>query len=520
MKTKIILIIIFLLSFFIRIYNINYPPLLWDEASLGYNAYSILKTGQDEYGKNFPLILKSFGDYKPGLYAYLIIPFISIFGLNELSVRLPSIILGSLIPVLIYLLITSFNPKKRRLALIVSLITIFNPYNIHYSRGAWETNILTFQILLASYFFIKNKYLLSSIIFALSLYTYQGAKTASFLSIFILFIITHYQSKFPFKGKIKLIFNHFKQKFFQFFLPFIIISIPLIIGLFTSSDSNRLKVLSIFSYPRQEQETNFFQNDFTFYLKNISYRYFNHFSPEFLFSKGDWQNPRHSAPYTGVLLLPSIIFLVIGLFKSSYKKNINLFFLLILLFAPLSASFTRDSIQATRSMWMSLGLVYFTSLGIETFLKKYKNITTYFLLIIIYLISFIYYADLYLNHMVKTNSPDFLLGYKESISYLDKNKDKYQNFIITDFYGQPQIFYLFYTKYNPRDYQKQANLITDSPDIGKIKQIDNIYFESPNFNQIQEKQGTIAIFSFDEVIRQNLDFNLFKKFGNFYIYEN
>ena len=62
-KEKLILIITILAAFFIRFYNYNYPPLLWDEAALGYNAYSILKTGRDEYGQYFPLIFKSFGDY-------------------------------------------------------------------------------------------------------------------------------------------------------------------------------------------------------------------------------------------------------------------------------------------------------------------------------------------------------------------------------------------------------------------------------------------------------------------------
>jgi 4-amino-4-deoxy-L-arabinose transferase-like glycosyltransferase len=513
MKTKIILITIFLIAFFIRIYNIQYPPLLWDEASLGYNAYSILKTGQDEYGKSFPLILKSFGDYKPGVYAYLTIPFISIFGLNELSVRLPSIILGSLIPIFLYLLIIAFDKKKTKLALIVALVTVFNPYNIHYSKGAWETNILTFQLLLASYFFIKKKYLPSALIFGLSLYTYQGAKTASLIVLLILLFLQY-------KNPLNLFKKDFKTLTLRFFIPLFILTIPLLIGLLTSNDSNRLKVLSIFSYPRQTQETNIFQNDFTFYIQNISHRYFNHFSPEFLFTKGDWQNPRHSAPYTGVLLLPSVIFLVIGLFKSSYKKRVNLFFLLILLFAPLSASFTRDSVQATRSMWMSLGLVYFIGFGINIFLKKFSNLLIYSLLIVIYLLSFIYYSDLYHNHMVKTNSADWLSGYKESITYLNTKKSQYENLIVTDFYGQPYIFYLFYSQYPPLDYQKQANLISDSVDTGKIIQIDNIEFKSPDFNQINKQKDTLAIFSFDEVIRQNLDFNLFKKFGNFYIYEN
>ena len=77
-------------------------PLLWDEAALGYNAYSISQTLRDEYGQFMPLIFKSFGDYKPGLYVYLAVPFVTIFGLNEISVRLPSIILGALSPILLF----------------------------------------------------------------------------------------------------------------------------------------------------------------------------------------------------------------------------------------------------------------------------------------------------------------------------------------------------------------------------------------------------------------------------------
>jgi 4-amino-4-deoxy-L-arabinose transferase-like glycosyltransferase len=216
MKTKLILILIFVISFFLRIYKINEtPPLLWDEAALGYNAYSILETGKDEYGKQFPLIFKSFGDYKPGFYVYLSLPFVKIFGLNEISVRLPSIILGSLIPILLYFLIINLDKNKHKLALIAAWISCFNPYNIHYSRGAWETNIITFQIILLFLLFFKRKYILSGIVLGLSLYTYQSGKMLGLLSILILWIIAKN--------------NIFKAKFI---IPIFLLAIPIAYGLF------------------------------------------------------------------------------------------------------------------------------------------------------------------------------------------------------------------------------------------------------------------------------------------------
>ena len=68
----------------------------WDEAALGYNAYSLLKTGKDEYGTRWPLALRSFDDYKPPLYAYLAIPTVKYLGLSTYSVRLPAAINGVL----------------------------------------------------------------------------------------------------------------------------------------------------------------------------------------------------------------------------------------------------------------------------------------------------------------------------------------------------------------------------------------------------------------------------------------
>src|SRR5947208_1068171 len=74
--------------------GVNPPSLDWDEASMGYNAYSILKTGADEYGNALPLSFRSFDDYKPPVYIYLTVPAIAIFGLNEFAVRLPAAVIG------------------------------------------------------------------------------------------------------------------------------------------------------------------------------------------------------------------------------------------------------------------------------------------------------------------------------------------------------------------------------------------------------------------------------------------
>ena len=328
---KKILIIFLIIGFLIRYYQANtYPPLTWDEASLGYNAYSILKTARDEYGTILPIIFKSFGDFKPGLYVYLSVPFVALLGLTPLAVRLPSIIFGSLIPLLLFLIIQCFPFKQsRQLAFIAAVLCIFNPWNFLFSRGAWETNIFLFELLFASFLFFKKRYFFSSLIFSLTFVTYQSAKLLT-----ILIVVT-------------LLYSHFKELkkslvawLPAFALPLLVSIFIVIIGLF-SQNSNRLQVLSLFSYPRSSVEKqliisesspldySIFFNHFIFFFRNAIGHYANYFSPQFLFFEGDWQNARHSAPYIGTLLYPSLVFLVIGLLSLPLIGNntLNLLFL-------------------------------------------------------------------------------------------------------------------------------------------------------------------------------------------------
>jgi len=70
---KVVLIAIILIASVLRLYKLSFTPpsLYWDEASLGYNAYSILKTAHDEHGRFLPLTnFAAFGDYKPPGYIY------------------------------------------------------------------------------------------------------------------------------------------------------------------------------------------------------------------------------------------------------------------------------------------------------------------------------------------------------------------------------------------------------------------------------------------------------------------
>jgi len=507
---KKLLLIITVLAFIVRIVNYQYPPLLWDEASIGYNAYSLLQTGHDEYGQFFPIIFKSFGDYKPGLYIYLTMPFIAIFGLTQLAVRLPSIVLGSLLPLFLYLLITTLNPKSKKLALTAAILLAFNPWNIHFSRGAWETNVLLFELVCGSYLFLKNKYVLSALVFAASLYTYQASKL---LVPFIVLNLLICKKVFPLKFLIIL---------GLFFLP-------VAYGMFFGPDSNRLKVMNLSAYTRPVTETDMiikegnsidyqlFYSEPLFFSRNFLTRYFNFFSTRFLIFEGDWQTLRHSAPYVGVILYPTFLFLILGLIIALKNYKQHLFFIIWLLLAPVPSALSLDIIQAVRGLNLSIPLIYFAALGLSTIVNK-KNIL---FIVAIYIASFAYYMDLYYNHLTQIKPEQSLVGYKQAIEYVEANRQNRQ-VIISNFYGQAYIYYLFYIKYPPVLYQSQANLITNGVDTGVVAKIDDVLFKTPDINQIKNSpQKTVAILAYDEIIRQGYKVEDFVKISPiFYAYQN
>src|SRR5579872_5976613 len=114
-RTLLLVIFLVVVSAVLRLWAFgSVPPSPdWDEAALGYNAYSILHTGKDEYGAFLPVVLRSFDDYKPALYAYLVIPFLFIFGLSLQAVRAPSVVFGVLAVIIVFFLCEElFNNKK------------------------------------------------------------------------------------------------------------------------------------------------------------------------------------------------------------------------------------------------------------------------------------------------------------------------------------------------------------------------------------------------------------------------
>src|SRR3989344_9048004 len=98
MKLRIIFLLIIILSILLRGWRVDrFPATIYgDEQAFAWNAYNILKLGQDEYGNPYPLQFRSFDDYKSPLPVYLLVPFIKIFDLSVFAIRLPIVLFSTL----------------------------------------------------------------------------------------------------------------------------------------------------------------------------------------------------------------------------------------------------------------------------------------------------------------------------------------------------------------------------------------------------------------------------------------
>ncbi|MBU2632132.1 glycosyltransferase family 39 protein [Patescibacteria group bacterium] len=479
-----ILIAIIIFSASLRLWQLgNVPPSPdWDEAAIGYDAYSIINTGRDQFGKHLPIVLRSLDDYKPALYMYLTIPSIFIFGLNTFAVRLPSAIFGIIsIFTVFFLVSTLFKEHKHKnwLALISSFLLAISPWSIQFSRVGFESNVGTVLNMLSALFFLKGlkkPWLLSiSALFAgLAIYVYQSEKV--FTPLLILALVLIYRRK---------LFSLNKKYIGLAIITGLIVVMPMVFYLFKDQASlNRARTTSIFSSQTdilkmniQKLERSRINNDKLgiildnrriVYAKTVIGGYLSHFDLNWLFLKGD--NERHHAPNMGLLYLFELPFLLLGIYFLIFKKynrKVKLLIFTWVLIAPFPASITTGVPHAVRTLNFLPAFQIFIAIGIinsiiiiSNFKHKILGVKLWKASIVCYLLFAIFNFSYYLNqYFVQLNyfySSYWQYGYEQAVSEVSAIGDKYNQIIVSNDKGfdKSYIFFLFYLKYPPKDFQQ------------------------------------------------------------------
>jgi len=509
----VLLLLVAAVAAFIRLYRLHQipPGVNRDEASIGYTAYSLLKTGKDEYGRPYPLSFESFGDWKLPFYIYETIPFIKLFGLTELSVRLPSAMAGIITVVMTFFLVRQLFSGiivSEVLPLLSAFFLAISPWSVHLSRVGSESNTAVLMVTIAVFLWLKALrgksiyFIFSFPLLSLTFFTYAGNHIFSSLLFFGLIVLSRKSIR---SDKYALI----GIGIFAFFL-IIIFSQTLF-----SADKIKISGISIFGDPAiihsaielpRVQHSNpsslyvrLVHNRITFAGETIFRNYIKAFSPEFLFIRGG-TNHAHNIENFGNLYLAEVPFFYLGivvLLLNSKKFPFNLL-LWWLAIAPVAASITKDAPHTTRMFAIyplppvlcALGLLWIKDQIYNKVLKKITIIG----IMILYSVSILIYLDRYFIHFPMNESANWGVGFEKLTRLLNSTEYKDKKVIISRPEISPYIYLLFYSRYNPALYQLEAKRYPQTSDgFTHVAGFGRFEFRDINWDMDIYKTGTILV---------------------------
>lgn len=435
--------IAFILALVLRFYKLESIPLGLDvdEAAIGYNAYSILLTGKDEYGQDYPLLFRSFGDYKMPVYIYFSSPFVAFFGLNIFSVRFLSAFAGTAMFIPFVLFLRELFKERKWLPIIGAFLYAISPWSVFFSRGAFESSLAIFLLMLGMYFFLlglgKNTsaLILSSSALAISSYTYHPQRIIAPMLFTMMILVYRDQLKSKWRDSQKLVIFSF--------LLFFILWVPQLFFSFSDAGSTRFQQLNIFSRIGSPGKI------FYEFLAQLS----AYLSPRNLFFEGD-PEPQNSVPELSVFFSWMVVPYFLGLWvllKNLKNKGIKVIAFSILIFS-FPASLTSDPFSSLRAQSLSIPLLIIIVLGADQLCLMIREKRVLILGAIFLFLSSLF--SLYRSYFVlfpRERYEAWSYGYQK----ITENIREYRGKVLVSSVVQPSyIQLLFFLKYDPIQFQK------------------------------------------------------------------
>lgn len=495
------LILILLLAIFLRFYKLGESPkgFYVDEAAIGYNAYSLMLTGKDEYDKDWPVLLRSFTDFKAPVYSYLLIPIYKVLGMSVYTTRLLSAMAGVGSVLMLYLLVKKIA-NDRRLALVSALMMAISPWSIIFSRTTYETNLALFFMITAVYCWYlameKRWWWMATALFsALAVLTYHAQRMV--VPLLFLSLMIYFKKKILIRGN---------------YLPIMLtvglgmaMIFPTLMVVRTKGFMSRATTLNIFNYEHQNP-SGYIKDASTWVERLVNIRplltikefgslYISYFSPRYLFNLGD-AGPRSSYPELSTFFIWQLPFYLYGwwwLFKGKNFANLKVIVWPWLLIAPIPAALTRDPYSTIRALSMVVPLVIMVAVGVERLLRIKWG---YWILGLglVYSISRLMVSVLVQNDFWRYSNWDY--GLEEVVEKI--KQDNNQNQIIMDsFDSLAYIQTAFFLKYDPVLFQKQngmkdlANYYNDVA-LEKYKYVGRAKFGLLDWKEVGPNQVLIA----------------------------
>src|SRR5215211_940052 len=150
-----------------------------DETVKGYDAWSVLHTGRDQYGAWFPLVFRAIGDQREAVLPYLILLSEALLGPTDLAVRLPTALAGIGFVAVLFLL--GREMFSTRIGLVAAALLAISPWHVQVSRLAFRAGLLPLTTAAGLWLFLialrrPRLMLLAGLVLGLGLHTYLAAR--------------------------------------------------------------------------------------------------------------------------------------------------------------------------------------------------------------------------------------------------------------------------------------------------------------------------------------------------------
>jgi 4-amino-4-deoxy-L-arabinose transferase-like glycosyltransferase len=439
--------VIIVLGAFLRIIALDKVPpgLAPDEATNGYDAYSLLLTGRDQHGIFLPLVMRSFNDYRMPLFIYSLIPVIGIFGLTSTVVRLGAALWGILtIPVIYWL---GYRIKDAYIGLVAALLLAISPWHLPFSRIGLEMTLITFVLTLSLALMWewhvrqqRGWLIAACLALGVTIYTYSTAKLL--IPAFIgLLAVCWYKELWANRRTV-----------FVCLVVILCLTLPMLYLTVKYNEpmQARYNQIAIFRPERPWLESA---------LEAV--RLFTlHFSPGYLFIHGDLDTLQHP-PFGGQLYWVQAPLLVLGLWKLRKKpyRPALLFLLGWLCLAAIPPALTTPNLpgsaHASRNLTAVIPFQILTALGVDWIrcnnrFKKVIRTTVLICLGIALLGNAAWYLHQYFFEYAAQVAPRFDDGMQTVIETMDRlDDDSVPLVVFSSRVSWPYIYVLFFTRYDP-----------------------------------------------------------------------
>ncbi|MBI2021833.1 glycosyltransferase family 39 protein [Candidatus Daviesbacteria bacterium] len=515
-KRLIVLGFILLLALVVRIYKIDQAPasLYYDEVDYGYQARSLIETHKDYRGELSPFYVHSFNDIRAPIPAYLTLFTTLLFKDPYFQVRMPLVISGVIVVLFVFLLVNLWT-KNFWMSVIVALVFSINPWQIQFSRFSHEAVVMMLFYLAGLFSFYKSlqtkkfSYLfLSTILFSLTVYTYRTMSLFTPVTALVLFLI--YREEIWQFGLTKLVLAVITGAVIV--IPFLYATtigapdVPRINQLSITSDQavpvwvQRNREVDSGDYENQTLGKKavwysyFFHNKPLSWLGALAKNYYDSFSTQFLFTKGD-PNPRHSAGKLGELFYIDIIGFIFGLIflYRNFKQKVFKWLTFWLLFSPLPAAITIDgSMHAARLFIFSAPLLITVGLGwwflFSSLRKTGFGRVVMLPLITVWLLLFIFYLHRYFVHFPLESAKYHGYGFKQMTEMVSKLEKNYKSIYLVSTNDPPMIYYLFWSDISPKYLQEYGTNF--SQELVLNKKLDKV--KVINWDKVIKDKNNVA----------------------------